>query len=88
MDIKLTARLSAYSKIDSLNSISNPTVTPEVIDTLFPQNGYSASVTKKDIDNLFIEEESDKVVDKEQIDELFDETTRKVSYTEIDTLFD
>ena len=52
MDIKLRARLSAYSKVESINQVAEATVTNEAIDSLF-NNDLSHVVTKDEIDGLF-----------------------------------
>ena len=98
MDIKLRARLSAYSKIESISGLGNssslpkPTVTDsgQVLGvnssgnyTLFP------SIQKEDIDTLFADLVEEETVTKEEIDELFPEDDETVSVTkdEIDSLF-
>lgn len=78
MDIKLRARLSAYSKIESLptsTTIPDPDVynsgnvlgvNDEGRYTLFPQ------VENEDIDELFTDTDLSRFVTKEEIDTLFD----------------
>ena len=97
MDIKLRARLSAYSKIESLNGLnSNLPTTGEsnqgdilgVNDkgqyTLYPK------ITHEAIDSLFTKDESDKVTTKEDIDGLFPEEEKEevVSKEDINNLFE
>ena len=88
MDIKLRTRLSAYSKVESINQVAEATVTNEAIDSFFNNDLYHV-VNKAEIDGLFINEEVDKVVDKSDIDTLFtaEDNTRRISYAEIDSLF-
>ena len=96
MDIKLRARLSAYAKIDSVQTLNSELPSPYLKDsgavlgvgdagkyTLFP------SVGVEDIENLFRNKESVSTVDKTEIDGLFDkkETAESVTKSEIDTLF-
>lgn len=80
MDIKLRARLSAYSKIESVSGLNNNTL-PDP-DTLTPgtvigvsQSGTFVpvgSVTQEDVDTLFTDVSKDpQVVTKEEIDSLF-----------------
>lgn len=98
MDIKLRARLSAYSKIESINGLTSNTPVPDATAagsvigvnnsgsyTLFP------TVSVAEIDNLFGDVGTDDIVTKEEIDTLFpDEQVRDepVSKEEIDTLFE
>ena len=96
MDIKLRAKLSAYSRVSEL--ISNSTTKlPEIgendngkvvgVDngnyTLFP------TIQKPDIDTLFEKKSEDETVTKEEIDTLFPEKDVADSVTkgQIDTLF-
>lgn len=77
MDIKLRARLSAYSKVDALSS--NPdTVKHEDIDSLFQPKEPDRVVTKDEIDTLF----------KEEAEDVLDEDIEAVSFASIDSLFD
>ena len=78
MDIKLRARLTAYSKVDSIEGIvSNlPTIDKEHIDSLF-DGPSDRVVTKEEIDTLF-DGESD-VSSESKIG--------TVSYSAIDSLF-
>ena len=94
MDIKLNARLSAYSKVDSiLQSIES--VTEEQIDTLFVDTPVDdpTVVTKSEIDSLFTDEEKAEAVKKSDIDGLFEgnitpsDNITSVSFSEIDSLF-
>ena len=90
MDIKLRARLAAYSKMESIQVLNQPSSIPiEAIDKLFVPTG-SEIVSKGDIDSLFENHEPDLIVSNEQIDSLFEVTSdvRKVTYAEIDKLFD
>lgn len=76
MDIKLRARLSAYSKVDALSS--NPdTVKHEDIDSLFQPQEPDKVVTKDEIDTLF----------KEEAEDVLDEDIEAVSFASIDSLF-
>ena len=90
MEIKLRARLAAYSKLDSIEN-NAPAVPNSAIDSLFKDGRFDYVVTKEDIDTvLFATMEKDRVVDDAEIDTLFTSTTepdRKVSYAEIDSLF-
>ena len=75
MDIKLRARITAYSKVDSIEgTISDlPTVDKEHIDTLF-DGRPDRVVTKEEIDSLFERETHDNkpgVVSYSAIDSLF-----------------
>lgn len=88
MEIKLRARLAAYSRMDSIENIANR-VPHKAIDTLFDPKELDTIVSKEDINDLFIDAEPDRVVDKEEIDSLFQlDNDRKVTYAEIDSLFD
>ena len=91
MDIKLNARLSAYSKIDSISSgaCCHEYVTKDQIDGLFEDMEEPTSVTKSEIDKLFEEVEEPKSVSKTEIDTLFAETQEPESVTkdQIDGLF-
>lgn len=97
MDIKLRAKLSAYSKIESINDLSSNTPVPDALAagsvlgvnntgnyTLFPK------VSNEDIDELFYDVATDDVVTKDDIDTLFEEkeVVTSVSKNEIDTLFE
>ena len=97
MDIKLRARLSAYSKIESISGLNSNTPVPDATSagsvlgvnnsgmyTLFP------TVKQEDIDELFTDVIPDEVVSKEDIDTLFEETItdEPVSKEQIDTLFE
>ena len=87
MEIKLKAKLAAYSKIDSID-ILDSRVPHSAIDTLFTKNTDTA-ITEKDIDTLFSTEEPDIIISSEKIDTLFDnnEPSTKVTYADIDKLF-
>lgn len=98
MDIKLRARLSAYSKIESISGLNSNTPVPDATSvgsvlgvnnsgmyTLFP------TVKQEDIDGLFTDVIPDEIVSKEDIDTLFEEETvtdEPVSKEQIDTLFE
>lgn len=97
MDIKLRARLSAYSKIESINGLNSNTPVPDATAagsvlgvnnsgnyTLFP------TVSHAEIDNLFGNVGTDDIVTKDEIDTLFPEEEVKdepVTKDQIDTLF-
>lgn len=89
MDIKLRARLSAYSKVDAIHS-AHEYVSKDQIDTLFTDLDEPRSVTKDEIDLLFKETDSPVAVTKSDIDSLFTETEAPESITknQIDSLFD
>ena len=90
MDIKIKARLSAYSKVDSFAASSIVSVPEQDIDTLFNKEPVDGTVTKDEIDTLFVTE-PDKygTVNKNTIDTLFkeEEQTTTVEKDNIDTLF-
>ena len=88
MDIKLKARLSAYSKVDSL-SCDHEYVTEGQIDELFQNMDEPSSVTKTEIDNLFTEIDEPESVSKTEIDKLFKNVDEPESVTkdQIDDLF-
>ena len=90
MEIKLRARLAAYSKLDSIEN-NAPKVPNSAIDTLFNTDRIEHVVSKEDIDKiLFANMEKDRVVETKEIDNLFDGTSepdRKVTFSEIDSLF-
>ena len=80
MDIKLRARLSAYSKVESISGLNSNIPAPDVTAagnvlgvnnsgnyTLFP------SVSTPEIDNLFSDVGTNTTVTKEEIDTLFHE---------------
>ena len=97
MDIKLRARLSAYSKIESISGLNSITPVPDATAagsvlgvnntgnyTLFP------TVSTAEIDNLFGDVGTDDIVTKEEIDTLFKEEEPEittVSFADIDALF-
>ena len=98
MDIKLRARLSAYSKIESISGLNSNTPVPDATAagsvlgvnktgnyTLFP------TVTESEIDSLFMDIIPDEIVTKEEIDTLFTEEEKPevstVSFADIDSLF-
>lgn len=98
MDIKIRGRLSAYSRISSVEGLKTNIPDPTASDaghvlgvgdtgkyTLFP------SITTSDIDGLFLDEESDEIVKKDEIDSLFPEEgsddVESITKDEIDSLF-
>ena len=98
MDIKIRAKLSAYSRISSVEGLKTNIPDPTVSEaghvlgigdtgkyTLFP------SITTEDIDRLFQNEESDETVKKDEIDSLFSEEgsddVESVTKDDIDSLF-
>lgn len=91
MDIKLRARLSAYSKVDSISTgeCAHEFITEPDIDKLFEDLDTPQSVKKDEIDNLFTEQEEPKSVSKDEIDKLFGTTDEpeSVSKEDIDDLF-
>ena len=93
MDIKLNARLSAYSKVQAVSdSCEHEYVSKEQIDELFKETDLPTSVTKSEIDELFENTDEPTSVTKDQIDDLFEEeqdesNITSVSYSEIDSLF-
>lgn len=91
MEIKLRARLAAYSKLDSIEN-NAPKVPNSAIDILFKDDPKAVPVSKEDIDKiLFSNMDKDRVVEEAEIDTLFSnniESDRKVTYSEIDSLFD
>lgn len=74
MEIKLRARLAAYSKIDSIESLTQR-VPNSAIDSLFDGTNAYDIVTKEDIDTMFSPDSSNP------------EDDTKVSYAQIDSLF-
>lgn len=98
MDIKLRARLSAYSKVDSLSDSTNglpdtslPGAEGALVGvgsggnfTLFP------AISNPEIDTLFNNENQSSLVTKDEIDTLFTEEKdpSAVSKDEIDELFE
>jgi hypothetical protein len=95
MNIKLRARLSAYSKIDSLASVASYIPEPELTEaghivTVGSAGEYKlmSSTSPTDIDTLF-EYTGDKIVSKDDIDKLFpvSSSTNKVDKEQIDSLF-
>ena len=90
MDIKLRARLSAYSKVDAIKATVDdiPAVKNTDIDALFPGQ-VETSITKGEIDTLFADSKKPTVVDKATIDTLFENIVEPeaVDKSDIDTLF-
>lgn len=92
MDIKIKARLSAYSKVNSFGDVNIDNVRNSDIDTLFKEEPKEGTVTKDEIDTLFSNEPNKYgTVDKDTIDTLFteedEEEVESVSFDEIDSLF-
>lgn len=92
MDIKLRARLSAYSKIESASSASSVVPDPDATAagnvlgvndlgkyTLFPQ------IDTSDVDTLFEDTQLTQDVTKEEIDSLFDPDKAPVVYPTTDS---
>lgn len=74
MEIKLNARLCAYSKVDYVEK---------------PECDHG-SVSNEEIDSLFTDLEVPQAVTKEEIDDLFEESSEEiktVSFKAIDSLF-
>ena len=97
MDIKLRARLSAYSKVSSLSSVSLPNPLEGSVGDVVgvgDSGKYElfSKVTHEQIDSLFEGElDNPRVVTKDEIDTLFEEEPSKyltVSRAQIDSLFD
>jgi hypothetical protein len=99
MDIKLRARLSAYSKIESIqgmnnNNLPHPDATAEGHVLGVDANGQYTlirRVTQEDIAEKWGQAESDTVISKNTIDTLFDKPAEVVDVLDkstIDTLFD
>ena len=90
MDIKLRARLSAFSRADAIPATINdiPTISDVEIDSLF-ENQTERTITKGEIDTLFLNETKVSAVDKSAIDTLFrdGEKIGIVSFASIDSLF-
>lgn len=82
MDIKLRARLSAYSKIESVAQSSSGTPIPDSSNAgslvgVSKDGEYTlySTVSKHEIDSLFMDVVPDDVVTKDQIDSLFPNTS-------------
>lgn len=98
-EIKLRARLSAYSKIESLQQVGGGIPVPDVGEpgnsiVVSPEGNYvpMSAVTETDIDKLFMDVKDPETVTKEQIDTLFenepvDKPAVAVTFAEIDSLF-
>lgn len=95
MNIKLRAKLSAYSKVDSLASIASYIPEPEVTEaghivTVGSSGEYKlmSSTSPQDIDTLF-EHTGSNIVSKDDIDTLFpvSSKTNRVDKEQIDSLF-
>lgn len=96
MDIKLRAKLSAYSKISSIEGVNTTLPLPSVDNvgavigvgdsgqyTLFP------TIKKENVDEMFVNDDIIETVIKEEIDTLFEglEEPTTVTKQEIDDLF-
>ena len=95
MEMKIRARLSAYSKVDSMSGMGVPAADVSNAGAILTvdENGQyrlMSSISNEQVDNLFTEEIAPTVVDKDTIDSLFKETAedeRPVGKEEIDSLF-
>ena len=95
MEMKIRARLSAYSKVDSMSGLGVPTATEGDAGSILAvdANGnYSlvSSVSSGQVDNLFSEEILPEIIDKDTIDSLFEpviDGDRPIDKSEIDDLF-
>ena len=98
MDIKLRARLSAYSKIESVQGLSGNMPDPDATKAgnvlgVGTNGQYTlfGRVTEEDINSKFAAVGEPEVADKREIDELFEDTaagtTESVSKDKIDELF-
>lgn len=92
MDIKLRARLSAYSKVSAISGegdCEHIIITDKDIDNLFENIDEPQSVKKNEIDSLFVTQEEPESVTKNEIDSLFEEVAEpeSVSKDDIDDLF-
>lgn len=96
MDIKIRARLSAYSKISSIEQLNTelPLVTPDDAGAVLGVSGdgkytlYS-KIKQEHIDEMFLGSDVTQTVEKEEIDTLFeDKDITSVSKSDIDRLFD
>lgn len=95
MEMKIRARLSAYSKVDSMSGLGVPAATEEnagAVLAVDATGNYSlvSSVSSSQVDDLFNEEVFPEIVDKDTIDSLFEtviEDDRPISKDEIDNLF-
>lgn len=98
MDIKLRARLSAYSKVDSITSLQSYVPVPEATNAgnilgVGNAGEYTliGTASPSDIDNIFTPV-VDNTVTKDEIDALFPETITETDSTvnkeQIDSLFD
>lgn len=94
MEMKIRARLSAYSKVDSMSGLGVPAATEKdagAVLAVDANGNYSlvSSVSNSQVDDLFNEDIFPTIVDKDTIDSLFEtvESDRPVSKDEIDDLF-
>ena len=103
MDIRLRARLSAYSKVDSISSSCNVPV-PDVVDSgsvlgVNEEGQYTffKNTKHEDVDELFTDTDLTTFVTKEEINSLFEnvvadptvpqESDQLVTKEDIDKLF-
>ena len=86
MEIKINARLSAYSRVDEIHGCNIETIPNEEIDRLFEDLDEPISVTKDEIDTLFTDTNSDKISIDIKASESGD-VLETVSKTAIDSLF-
>lgn len=97
-DIKLRARLSAYSKIESIQGLNQSLPDPDVIGpgssvVVSPEGNYvpMTPVTDSQIDQLFQDVNDPSAVTKDEIDTLFpaEESSKEtVTFADIDSLFE
>lgn len=102
MDIKLRARLSAYTKIDSIENLNTSLPDPSLgncgdVFGVGSNGEYTTypSIRREDIDTLFASSTDAKPVEKDEIDTLFKQTIEpeddvevgSVSFSDIDKLF-
>jgi hypothetical protein len=95
MEMKIRARLSAYSKVDSISGMGVPAADASNAGAILTvdENGQyrlMSSISNEQVDNLFTEEILPDIVDKDTIDTLFKETVeddRPIGKEEIDSLF-
>ena len=89
MNIKLRARLSAYTKVESMQTVTDVNVPLEAIESLFADGRHPDIdlVTPGEIDSLF-PIDKDVIVTNSQIDSLFGGDDFTVSNSDIDTLFE
>lgn len=83
MDIKVNARLSAYSKVNSIGSCNHGVVTESMIGELFEDDTMTHSVSTNQIDSLFSKNENQEDTPCPPPPEHIN----TVSFSEIDSLF-